>query len=170
MGPWFVSGNDWRCALWLATLVATVSSSASPFLAALSRLAENRTSKSCAPLPASLASAFMAWCVLSDRLTLGVLIGLGFHCLLRTGELLFLQLEHVKLGDSSAILNLKLTKSGRCSRAFEAVTVSDAGVLTALRTLCEIRAVQYLPGRLCLLPVCTSKMVLPISLPSDAQK
>ena len=37
------------------------------------------------PLPARLASAFLAWCVFHDELALGVLVGLGFHCLLRTG-------------------------------------------------------------------------------------
>ena len=36
------------------------------------------------PLPARLASAFLAWCVFHDQLALGVLVGLGFHCLLRT--------------------------------------------------------------------------------------
>ena len=42
------------------------------------------------PFPASHASAFLAWCIFSSKLELGVLFGLGFHCLLRAGELLCL--------------------------------------------------------------------------------
>ena len=98
------------------------------------------------PLPAEVASAFLAWCVFTNQLELGVLVGLGFHCLLRTGELLSLKLEDVQLGAARAVLNLRLTKTSRRAGAFEAVTVSDAAVVEALRTLVSIRAAQGLPG------------------------
>ena len=96
------------------------------------------------PLPARLASAFLAWCVFHGELALGVLVGLGFHCLLRTGELLALRAEDIHVSEKAAILNLKLTKSGRRVKAFEAVTVSDRGVLAALRTLLQIRESHHL--------------------------
>ncbi|CAE7159524.1 unnamed protein product [Symbiodinium pilosum] len=100
------------------------------------------------PLPARLASAFLAWCIFHDELALGVMVGLGFHCLLRTGELLALRAEDVHLSEKAAILNLRLTKSGRRVNAFEAVTVSDRGVLAALRTLLQIRESQHVAGLL----------------------
>ena len=54
------------------------------------------------PLPARLASAFLAWCVFHGDLTLGVLIGLGFHCLLRTGELLALRIQDVHMSANAS--------------------------------------------------------------------
>ncbi|CAE7580461.1 Dnmt3c [Symbiodinium natans] len=62
------------------------------------------------------------------------------------GELLSLKLEDVQLGAARAVLNLRLTKTSRRAGAFEAVTVSDAAVVEALRTLVSIRAAQGLPG------------------------
>ena len=52
------------------------------------------------------------------------------------------------MAPKAAILNLKLTKSGRRVGAFEAVTVSDQGVLAALQTLLQIRESQRMPGLL----------------------
>ena len=98
------------------------------------------------PLPAQVASAFLAFCVEQHQLELGVLVGLGFHCLLRTGELLTLSLDDIWLGSSRAVVNLRVTKTSQRSGSYEAVTVSDRAVIKLLETLLFVRQAKLCPG------------------------
>ena len=58
----------------------------------------------------------------------------GFHGLLRTGELLGIQAWQVHMIDatSPAVINLGLTKSGKRQGAVESITISDQSVLIQL--------------------------------------
>ena len=98
-----------------------------------------------APLPAGVATAFMARAILSDAVELACLIGLGFHAMLRTGELLHSKCSDIALGPIRGVLNLHSTKSGQRTGTSEAVTVWDPIVLQCLEVLlCKRRCERSL--------------------------
>ena len=63
------------------------------------------------------------------------LLLLGFHCLLRTGELLALTPSDLLLGESIGICSLKSTKSGKRHAATEAISITDKITLETLKAL-----------------------------------
>ena len=80
----------------------------------------------------------LAGMALRDKLPdMAVLLCLGFHCLLRTGELLGLTAGDcdVDLPGLQAVLNLGLSKSGSRQGAKESVTVDDPVVVRLLAVL-----------------------------------
>jgi integrase len=79
------------------------------------------------------ALAFAAYEV--QRCDLGVLLLLGFTCLLRTGELLSLRWEHVSFccDSGKGVVSLPATKTSRSKRAFEQVYFVDRRLCRALQ-------------------------------------
>ena len=87
------------------------------------------------PLTVMLARAFIARAVHLNNLRLAALISLGFHALLRTGELLQLQFGDIECSTECGIVSLKRSKSGLRSGAQEAVALRDSLCLQILHTL-----------------------------------
>ena len=68
--------------------------------------------KQAPPLPISFVLGLLGRCIEENKLELAVLIAVGFWGLLRTGELLQLQANHVLIGTREMILQLGYTKTG----------------------------------------------------------
>ena len=89
------------------------------------------------PLPVAFVLAMAARSFEKEDLTMGTLLLVGFHCMLRTGELLLLTPRHILLGDSDAVLQLGFTKTGLRFHRKEHVSVQDNRVLTCLKVLLQ---------------------------------
>jgi integrase len=87
------------------------------------------------PLTERLVRSMAAFEVSLGNLEMAACLLLGFHCLLRTGEILALRLEDILLGSESGICTLTHTKSGLRRNAAEAVSIEDVVVLEVLRIL-----------------------------------
>ena len=73
------------------------------------------------------------------------LIGLGFHCMLRTGELMAIQYKDLEVSQSCGIISLYSSKSGLRTGTEEAVSIRDSLVLDLLRTALTIH--KQSPGQ-----------------------
>lgn len=87
------------------------------------------------PLTALIVRAVVGRAVENNEIAFATLVAVGFHCLLRTGELLALQFKDIELGPHLGVISLMSSKSGLRTGTEEAVTVRDALVLDLLRTL-----------------------------------
>ena len=87
------------------------------------------------PLTWSLVGSMASYEWEQQNYEMAVLLLVGFHCLLRTGEMLSLTAADVALGTEAAVLSLKGTKTGLRHNADEAISVTDTVVLEFLRTL-----------------------------------
>eukprot|EP00435_Cladocopium_sp_Y103_P031029 s3055_g7.t2 len=92
------------------------------------------------PLTLALARAFVAKAVADNCLALATLIALGFHGLLRTGELLSLQFQHIEHNAECGVISLPYSKSGQRSGAHEAVAIRDSLTLQLLETLVSVQS------------------------------
>ena len=97
------------------------------------------------PMTAWIARAVVSRAIQLEDLQFGALICLGFHCLLRTGELLSLQYQDIEFTDTCGIVSLHSSKSGLRTGTEEAVAIRDRLVLDVLRTLFQLHY-QY-PGQ-----------------------
>ena len=86
------------------------------------------------PLTESVLKAMVGWAVFNDHVNFGISLLVGFHGLLRTGELLALQAWQIHMTSPSqpAVINLGLTKSGKRQGAAESVTLTDQSLLNQL--------------------------------------
>ena len=91
------------------------------------------------PLTRDLACAFVAKLVDAGRLSLATLIALGFHGLLRTGELLKLRFGDIEWNQECGVVTLHQSKSGLRTGAQEAIAVRDSLVLQLLDTLVSVQ-------------------------------
>ena len=82
----------------------------------------------------------LARCVEEGWLEFAALLGLGFHCLLRTGELLKLELQDLSLSQDKGVVNLRFTKTGLRQGAAEALPIFDQWLLRVLHALLSLRA------------------------------
>ena len=98
------------------------------------------------PLTLDLARAFVARSVAAGNLALAALIGIGFHCLLRTGELLQLRFTDIEFNTECGVVSLHQSKSGLRTGSQEAVAICDSLVLQLLDTLWSVRLPS--PGEL----------------------
>eukprot|EP00438_Fugacium_kawagutii_P002591 Skav214080 [mRNA] locus=scaffold2927:68069:70095:- [translate_table: standard] len=87
------------------------------------------------PITVDIVRAFIGRAVLSDQLAFASLVAVGFHGLLRTGELLTLQFRDLELNSECGILSLRATKSGQRTNTLEAVALRDSLTLQLLETL-----------------------------------
>ena len=86
------------------------------------------------PLTENILQAMVGWAIFNEELDFALSILVGFHGLLRTGELLSIQAWQVHMTSASqpAVINLGLTKSGKRHGAAESVTITDSTVLSHL--------------------------------------
>ena len=82
------------------------------------------------PLPEDLAWAIMSRAVQAGQFDLARLVGLGFQCFLRTGELLT-----VRLGDEKGIVSLPASKGKSRHNSKESVTIEDKALILLLKEL-----------------------------------
>ena len=91
------------------------------------------------PLTQRLVRSLAAYEMARNNLEMATCLLLGFHCLLRTGELLQLTCQDFMLGPTSGICALRFTKSGRRNAAQEAISITDLLTLEVLRQLLIFR-------------------------------
>ena len=96
------------------------------------------------PLTQPIVRAMCGWCLQHDELAMGALLLLGFHCLLRTGELLHIRPCDLLLGDTHGLVTLTTSKSGLRHNVQESVSITDMYALELIRALVEIRTAQHL--------------------------
>ena len=88
------------------------------------------------PMSVAMLCGMAHYCWSAQRPDAAVLMLVGYHCVLRTGELLGIMAEHVVIGpDGKGILALPWTKSGARRGAQEMVTIDDPLVGRALASL-----------------------------------
>ena len=86
------------------------------------------------PMTETVLHAMVGWAVTHEHFSFAISLLVGFHALLRTGELLALQAWQIHMVNAvtPAVINLGLTKSGKRQGAAESVTISEKSVLKAL--------------------------------------
>eukprot|EP00438_Fugacium_kawagutii_P033223 Skav231044 [mRNA] locus=scaffold446:243817:254709:+ [translate_table: standard] len=92
------------------------------------------------PITPLIVAAMIVRAVHRDELAFGVLLAVGFHGLLRTGELLSLQFQDIEFTSQCGVISLKSSKSGLRTGAEEAIAVRDPLTLQLLHTLRAIRS------------------------------
>ena len=97
------------------------------------------------PLTWGIVTALIARAVEKADVVFAAIIGLAFHCLLRTGEFLALQYKDLELSSTTGICSLLSSKSGLRTGTEEAVAIRDPLVLNLLRTAQELH--QHCPGQ-----------------------
>ena len=87
------------------------------------------------PMSESVLQAMVGWSILHEHYDFALSLLVGFHGLLRTGELLGLQAWQINITEPNrpAVLSLGLTKSGKRQGAAESVTIHERSVLQWLR-------------------------------------
>lgn len=92
------------------------------------------------PITCVLVRAIVARAVHRNQLSFALLISLGFHALLRTGELLNLRYRDIEFSEHCGVVSLATSKSGLRTGTQEAVALRDSLTLDLLRTLtCVMR-------------------------------
>ena len=87
------------------------------------------------PMTILLIRALVGRAILVDDLRLAALFCLGFHCLLRTGELVLIQYQDLEFSQVCGVLSLQSSKSGLRTGTQEAVAIRDRLTLQLLDTL-----------------------------------
>ena len=96
------------------------------------------------PLTSDLLWAMAAKALLDDNFELGALLLLGWHCMLRTGEMLAVRSTDLLLGEARGIVSLPASKGGTRHNMVESVTISDKFVLAVLHELKLLKQAQNL--------------------------
>ena len=87
------------------------------------------------PMTAVLARAFVARAVATGNLRFAALIAIGFHSLLRTGELLALSFKDLEISSSCGVVSLDRSKTGWRTGSKEAIALRDRLTLQLLDVL-----------------------------------
>ena len=96
------------------------------------------------PLTPHIVKAMIARAVACDYLSFATLLAIGFHALLRTGELVAIQFQDVEFADSCGVITLRSSKSGLRHGTEEAVALRDPLTLQLLEALFSVR--PFCPG------------------------
>ena len=91
------------------------------------------------PMTPLLARAIVGRAIVLGHLEFAALILLGFHCLLRTGELVVIQYQDLEFSNQCGVLSLQSSKSGLRTGSQEAVAIRDRLTLQVLATLVAVR-------------------------------
>eukprot|EP00438_Fugacium_kawagutii_P001101 Skav235079 [mRNA] locus=scaffold2106:51280:52194:- [translate_table: standard] len=94
------------------------------------------------PLPEAIVESFVGRCLELRDLDMAVSVALGFYGLLRTGELLTLQPNHLLLGDKDVVIRLGLTKTGLRRHQDENVVIRNPKVWLLVETFIANRRAQ----------------------------
>lgn len=87
------------------------------------------------PLTQDITLAMAGWCLRHGELTMCALLLLGFHALLRTGELLSVRACDFLLDDNQGLVSLPRSKSGLRNNSQETVSLHDPVTIEALRAV-----------------------------------
>ena len=93
------------------------------------------TPKRAPPMTAALAKAYVARAVERNQLRFAAMIAIGFHGLLRTGELMALTFADVEISSTCGVISLDHSKTGWRTGAKEAIAVRDPLTLQLLDVL-----------------------------------
>lgn len=96
------------------------------------------------PITTDLLMAMASRALSINRVDFATLLLLGFHCFLRTGELLTITPNDLLLGSKRGVVRLPVSKGKTRRRATESVTIEDPRVIMVAKTLVDIRASQNL--------------------------
>ena len=91
------------------------------------------------PITADLVLAMASYHLQKGSFTFGTLLLLGFHCFLRTGEILQLRVEDFLLGSEKGIVKIPRSKGGLRRNTTESITIEDTRVIDTLQELFEIK-------------------------------
>lgn len=91
------------------------------------------------PLPADLCWAMVSRAVQQGNFSLGALLGLGFDCFLRTGELLSVRPVDLLIKGAKGIVTLPTSKGGTRHNVRESVTILDQRLLLLLAELLKLK-------------------------------
>lgn len=94
------------------------------------------------PLTQDIVLAMAGWSVSRGELTMASLVLLGFHCLLRTGELLQIRPSDFLLDETKGLVSLPSSKSGIRNNSRESVSIHDPTTLEVARAMVELRTQQ----------------------------
>ena len=92
-----------------------------------------------APLPEPMCWAMMARAVKRGNFDLASLFGLGFHCFLRTGELLSIRPCDLLLKGEKGIVTLPTSKGGTRNNVRESVTISEPKLIVLLEEMLVLK-------------------------------
>lgn len=93
-----------------------------------------------APLTADITLALASRALQQGNLSLGCLILLGFHCLLRTGEILKVKPRDILLAKGTGIVRLTSSKGGVRHNMVESVTIEDPTVRLVLAEVLDYKS------------------------------
>eukprot|EP00438_Fugacium_kawagutii_P013112 Skav213413 [mRNA] locus=scaffold797:806923:807864:- [translate_table: standard] len=96
------------------------------------------------PLTQRICRSMAAYCLSVNDVEMAACLLLGFHCLLRTGEIFQLTFSDFRLGEHNGIVSLKVTKTGQRHGVHEALAITDMPTLECVRTLRSLRRQQGL--------------------------
>ncbi len=91
------------------------------------------------PLTWYIVKAFASYEISCGNLEMATGLMLAFHCLLRTGELLSLNLDEITVSKTQGLCSLIGTKSGKRNAANEVISITDPLVLQLLQELFKHR-------------------------------
>ena len=91
------------------------------------------------PLTQDITLAMAGWCLRHGEMTMCSLLLLGFHALLRTGELLAVRPCDFLLDSDQGLVSLPRSKSGLRNNSLETVSLHDPITIEALRAVIEIQ-------------------------------
>ncbi len=94
------------------------------------------------PLTADLVMAMASWAIQQDDFAFGALLLIGFHCFLRTGELLQLRTCDLLVNTQTGIVCLQASKGGLRFNTKESVTIEDPVVLAVAAELVLLQRQQ----------------------------
>lgn len=94
------------------------------------------------PLTQDIALAMAGFCLQEDGLATAGLILLGFHCLLRTGELLLVRPGDFLLEGTRGLVTLPSSKSGVRNNTRESVSITDVTTLEVVRAMTHLQTQQ----------------------------
>lgn len=98
------------------------------------------------PITGPIVRAFIARAVELNELSFACLLALGFHALLRTGELLNVAAKDLDISEACGVLRLPHSKSGARTGSNEAIAIRDKLTLQLLDTWLAV--VKPAPGQL----------------------
>eukprot|EP00435_Cladocopium_sp_Y103_P053261 s1285_g17.t1 len=101
------------------------------------------------PLTHSICLAMAGWAIQHDELTMGALLLLGFHCLLRTGEILQLRPCDFIIDRLNGVVSLPSSKSGVRNNSRESVTIRDPVTLETTQAMLDLRQQMGFPRTPC---------------------
>lgn len=101
------------------------------------------------PITQDICLGMAGWCVHHQELVMASLLLLGFHCLLRTGELLQLRPCDFVLDAVSGVVSIPSSKSGIRNNSRESVVIRDPTTLDVVQVMLELRQEQGFPRTPC---------------------